>query len=119
MRMVRASAGMLLGRRGRGQPGMTTTIARDGWEGALLADRGQLGGFGATKGGRGLQHILAYKGLRKKGPQRLWQFSIFGSQPSWVSTPVLSLSTELLNLSLSFSIYKMRIMMPIFMADRS
>lgn len=118
--MVRASAGMLLGRQGGGeQPGMTTTIARDGWEGVLLAGRGQLGGFGATKGGSGLQHILAYKGLRKKEPQRLWEFSIFGSQPNWVSTPVLSLSTELLNLSLSFSIYKMRIIMPIFMADRS
>ena len=48
--MVRASAGMLLGRQGGGeQPGMTTTIARDGWEGVLLAGRGQLGGFGATK----------------------------------------------------------------------
>ena len=45
--MVRASAGMLLGRQGGGeQPGMTTTIARDGWEGVLLAGRGQLGGFG-------------------------------------------------------------------------
>lgn len=79
---------------------MTTTVARDGWEGVLLAGRGQLGGFGVTKGGSGLQHILAYKGLRKKEPQRLWQFSIFGSQANWVSTPVLQLTTKPLTLFL-------------------
>lgn len=83
---------------GEGQPGMTTTTAGDGWGEVQLAGRGQHGGFWAAKGGSGLKHTLACGSLRNDELQGLWQCSSFGSQPNWVSTPVLPLTTGLLNL---------------------